>query len=104
MAPIILLAEVAGAVSRRTGEERRGLDAVRYIMELEGISLANLESELAVRSAEVAAQLFIRGTDATYVALAQAVGLPLVTWDGEQRERGAASIDVRTPSELMGGG
>jgi predicted nucleic acid-binding protein len=40
----------------------------------------------------------LKGSDAVYVALAERMGIPLITWDNEQLARGAAVIDVRTPT------
>ncbi len=41
--------------------------------------------------------------DAVYVALARDLGLPLVTWDDEQRTRASTVVTVRTPGEMMAG-
>jgi hypothetical protein len=35
-------------------------------------------------------------------ALAYDLGLPLVTWDDEQKTRASKVVTVRTPGELMG--
>jgi predicted nucleic acid-binding protein len=39
----------------------------------------------------------MRGADAVYIAAAATLGLPLVTWDVEQRERAREVIDVFVP-------
>jgi predicted nucleic acid-binding protein len=41
----------------------------------------------------------LRGADAVYVALARRLGMPLVTWDAEQRERAKPVVRVVTPEE-----
>lgn len=99
-APVILLAEVAGAVARRTGREERGLRAIENIVEIEDIRLVTLDPEMTMRSARVAAGLYLRGADATYVALAQETGYPLVTWDSQQAERAKGSVQTLTPADL----
>ena len=43
----------------------------------------------------LAMELQLRGTDAVYVAVAHMLGLPLLTWDREQIERGGQRIDAR---------
>jgi predicted nucleic acid-binding protein len=52
---------------------------------------------LAVRAAEIAASERIRGCDSIYVALAAQFEMDLVTFDGQQLERGAAIVVTRTP-------
>ena len=51
--------------------------------------LVDLDHQRARLTADVAADLRLRGADATYVAAAQELNLPLVSWDREQIERGA---------------
>jgi len=97
-----LLPEVAGPISRASGE----MLARRVLSELTGlfgVRLLSLGHDLSLHSARSAARLRLRGADAVYVALAASFGMPLVTWDGEQQERAARAIDVRTPSELLAG-
>jgi hypothetical protein len=38
------------------------------------------------------------GVRALYLAVAANLGLPLATWDVEQRDRGARLVEVVTPS------
>lgn len=100
-APVLLLAEVAGAVSRRTGRAEEGLRAVGDITSLRDVRLVRLGPEMALSAARTAAELGIRGADATYVSLSVEAGFPLVTWDSEQHARGSAVVVTRTPGELM---
>jgi predicted nucleic acid-binding protein len=46
-----------------------------------------------------AVRLLLRGTDAVYVALAQQLKMPLVTWDLEQHDRSQSVITALTPEE-----
>jgi predicted nucleic acid-binding protein len=43
----------------------------------------------------------MKGTDAVFVALASQLDLPLVSWDRQQRERGAGFCRTMTPVEAM---
>lgn len=98
MAPIVLVAEVGGAITRRT---RRPRFAHRVIEELFGskeLRLVPIDHDLARDGALLAVDLGLKGTDAMYVALARQLDVPLVTWDREQRERGAAVIRTIEPS------
>jgi predicted nucleic acid-binding protein len=96
--PVLLLPEVAGAVSRQTKRPRLGKRAVRMLLRLPGLRLVPLENRLGTTAAEIAAALGLRGADAVYVATAHHLNIPLVTWDVEQRERAGRLITVLTPT------
>ncbi|MBI4219418.1 MAG: PIN domain-containing protein [Chloroflexi bacterium] len=97
VAPALLLPEVAGAVSRRTGVPALGERAANLIEQLPGVRLVPLDADLAPLSANLAAKHQLRGADAVYIALAQYLGLPLVTWDREQVERGGRVVLALAP-------
>ena len=102
VAPTLLLPEVCGPISRLSSE----LDARRalsFIDRISALRLVPLRHDSARTSARFAAQFRLRGADSVYVALAHDLGLPLVTWDGEQRERAAAVVTVQTPADLLQG-
>jgi predicted nucleic acid-binding protein len=101
VAPLLVLAEVAGAVARRTGLSALGAHAVSLVRHLPNARLVAVDEELAQLGALVAAQLRLRGADALYVALARRLGIPLVTWDQEQRERGRPLIAVLNPQDIL---
>jgi predicted nucleic acid-binding protein len=100
-APLLVLAEVAGAVARRTGLSELGAHAVSLVQHLPDARLVAIDAELAQLGARVAAELRLRGADALYVALARRLGAPLVTWDQEQRERGRQPVTVLNPQEAL---
>ena len=95
--PSLVIPEVAGAISRRTARPNLGHRAVRLLLRVPDLRLVPLDHELAVTAAELAASLGLRGADAIYVAIAQVLGLALVTWDTEQQERGGRIVRVQTP-------
>lgn len=95
--PIHLLAEVGGAVARRTGDPRAGRRAVAVLLRLPSVRLVPLDQSLGETSARLAADLRLCGADAEYVALASVLGVPMVTWDGEQIGRAAGVIAAHTP-------
>ena len=97
--PAVALAEIAGAVARRTGRSELGLRAMSLVRRLPIVRLVSVDMELAVLGAEAAAELGLRGADALYVALARRLNAPLVTWDQEQRVRSQATIAVLAPAE-----
>ena len=101
VAPAVALAEVAGAVARRTGQPQLGKSAATLLQTAPNARLVSIGPELAEQGAVAAADLRLRGADALYVALAQRLGVPLVTWDQEQQERGQRVITVLTPQETI---
>lgn len=98
VAPAILLAEVAAAVSRRTARPRLARRAAAELERIPEIRLVSVDGELARAAALLAADLGLRGADSLYVAVARRLRLPLVTWDGEQRDRGRRVVRVGSPS------
>jgi predicted nucleic acid-binding protein len=95
--PVLVLAEVAGGIARRTGRARLAERAVNDLLSLSGVRLARLDFSLAAEAARLATSLRLRGADATYVATAHRLGIPLITWDREQRERAASVIPTYEP-------
>ena len=97
VAPVILLAEVAAALGRGLGDGELAEYAVGVLLSRRWVELFPVTQALATRAAKIAAEQKIRGCDAIYVALAQQLGMELVTLDGDQLDRGAAVVRTRTP-------
>jgi predicted nucleic acid-binding protein len=98
VAPLLLPTEVAGAVSRRTGDPPLARRAIEALLRLPALRLVPLDPQLARAAADLAADLGLRGADAVYVATAQALHLPLLTWDDDQRDRAGRVIGAFTPT------
>jgi predicted nucleic acid-binding protein len=64
LAPSLLLAEIGGAVSRRTSPSL-GLKAIKQIENLPGLQLVEMENSLLREAALLAAELGLRGADST---------------------------------------
>lgn len=96
-APLPFLAEVAGAISRTTGDAELAQDVISQVQALGVIELVPVNEFLGLRAAEIAAAHRLRGCDALYAALAEQLGAELVTLDQEQVERGTAVIPTRHP-------
>ncbi len=75
-----------------------GRRVIADIVSHPAVRLRSLDDALVDGTAEIAADLLLRGPDAFYVALARRMGIPLVTWDNEQLVRASTVIDVRTPT------
>jgi predicted nucleic acid-binding protein len=97
ISPTLLLAEVAGAVARRTRKPRLARRAVEAVLRLPALRLVPVDDVLARTAANLAAKLRVRGADAIYIATAAALRVPLATWDLEQRDRAAHVVDVFVP-------
>lgn len=91
VSPILLLAEVAGVLARRTGDPALAASAVNGLLRLAGLRLVAVGPHLGRLAAQLSCDLGLRGSDALYVAVAYHLGLPLVTLDREQRA-GAARV------------
>lgn len=95
--PALFIAKVAGAVTRRTGVEHVGTRSIQDILAHPAIDVVAVDQALGTRAVVLAARLSLRGSDAVYMALAERLGIPLVTWDVEQFTRAAPLIITRHP-------
>ena len=93
MSPSLLLAEVAGAVSRRTIPSL-GHRAIQELQSLPGLRIIEMNNELIREAAGLAADLGLRGADSVYVAVAKQLGVPLLTFDVDQRERAKGKVEI----------
>ena len=96
-APVLLQSEVAGALTRRTGDQALGLRASRWIHALPELQLVVVDESLGALAADLAVALRLRGADAVYVALAAQLTLPLTSWDDEQIKRGGQHVTAQRP-------
>ncbi len=99
--PLIVLAEVAGTVSRTRRDPIAGRIAAAALRDIPCIRFLPLDEALAQDATEVAADYALRGADAIYVAVARRTGSALVSLDREQRTRAASVVTVMTPQEAL---
>ena len=99
--PLLVLVEIAGALSRTFHDPIRSRLEVELLHDLHNISFIPLDETLAQLAAELAADRGLRGSDAVYVAVAQRYGSTLVSLDREQRERARLVIRSLTPVEAL---
>ena len=97
--PILFLAEVGGGIVRRTGRPRLARTVLNDMLAAPTLHLIPVDEHLARSAADLAIDLRLRGADALYVAVARDLGIPLVTWDLEQRDRAGAVITTVTPAD-----
>ena len=96
--PALGLLETAGAVARRTGSSALAREIVTAIERLPNVVVVIPDAELWTLAVHAASGRALRGADALYVALAEALGMPLATWDDEQRTRAGRRIKTLTPA------
>jgi len=99
--PILVLAEVAGAIARQARDTTRAEMGLRFMRAQDWLSIHPLTESQGETAAAIAAQQFLRGADAVYAALARQLGTLLVTWDNELLERAAAVAPTFTPADWL---
>lgn len=96
LSPALLLSEIAGAISRRSGAPDLAQQAVEQIQRLPEVRLIAIDADLVQHATRLAAALGLRGADAFYVAAAEHLGLRLATLDADQARRAAGQITIET--------
>jgi len=99
--PLLVWAEIAGAVARRTSDTDRGLKVAGLISAQNWVRGVPLDASLASESMRLAAKLRLRGADAVYVALSVTCREPLITLDAEMLERARGVTEVFTPEQWL---
>jgi len=95
--PLLALAEIAGALSRREGRTDLAEAAVAQVLGNPAVRVVTLDLTLGRLAAEIAAHQRLRGADAVYVATARALDMPLLTWDRELHARARGVVTVLYP-------
>jgi len=101
VAPSLLLPEVAAAVIRARDDAELARRFALTLSRLPHLTLVPLDSALAERAADVAAQHRLWGSDAVYAAVSLQYGSVLVTLDKEQQRRMANVIAVHQPVDVL---
>mgnify|MGYP001278401041 CR=1 FL=1 len=98
VAPVLLLAEVAGAIARQTNQPLLGQKTIDRLLSVSNLRLIGLDHAAALRAARIAAERQLRGADAIYAATAAALNIPLVSWDCQQLARAGEIVLAHAPS------
>jgi len=99
-APAIVLAEAAAGVARFLDAPNLAGGYVGRWLAASRVTIWPVWASLATRAAEIVGTERVRGCDAVYLALAEALGQPLVTLDTEQLERGTTVVPTMRPGEV----
>ncbi len=97
--PLLLLAEIGGAMARRTGNSEIGEKAINQLLSIPTLRLVNIDHALGIQASRIAAAYRLRGADVIYVAVANQFNIPLVSWDKEHIKRVSDLITVYTPTK-----
>jgi predicted nucleic acid-binding protein len=98
IAPNLLLAEVGGAIARRCNDTALGQKVIDRLLAIPTLRLVNADHRLGLEAGRLAAIYRLRGADAFYVAVADQLQRPLVSWDREHLTRVTDLITVYTPA------
>lgn len=96
-APNLLLSEVGGAISRRLGRTNIGHKVINQLLSIPTLRLVSIDHPFGIQASRIAANYQLRGADALYVALADDLNVPLVSWDSEQITRASTLVKTYTP-------
>lgn len=95
--PVLVLPEIAAALSRRQGNSEAALQLVQEIKSLPGITFIDVDEAIAILAVDIAASNRLRGSDAIYAAVVLRFGTELITLDREQLDRLPKILPVRKP-------
>lgn len=99
--PNLVLAEVAGAISRTRGDPTRAEAFAASLSRLPNLSLVALDGALAQLAQGLAAEHGLRGADAVCAAVARRASSTLITLDSEHLTRLDGIVTTRTPEALL---
>jgi predicted nucleic acid-binding protein len=99
--PLLVLPESAAAIARATNDPAKAARMVRDIRGFPRLGLVLIDDALADRAAEIAITCRLKGADSVYVAVAEAVGATVITWDTEMLVRAAAVVPTMTPADWL---
>jgi predicted nucleic acid-binding protein len=95
--PNLALIEIAGVFARQTGKVGLATRTVRAVLALPRVQRHGLNDALGDRAAALAARCKLRGADAVYVALAEALDQPLISLDRDILERSSRIVEAEAP-------
>ncbi len=95
--PEYLLVEIAAVLTRQANRPHIVKRRVRSLYSYAPMKIEPVDADLLQASIDIAADLCLKAGDTIYVALANRLSIPPVTWDNEQLNRASALIETFTP-------
>jgi len=99
--PNLVLAEVAGAISRTRRNPLQAQSFAIALSTLPNVTFIPLDSASAHQAMMLAAQHNLRGADSIYAAVAKQFNCTLVTLDNEHLTRLAGIVKTQTPEKAL---
>ena len=99
--PLLLPVEVAATIGRKTRDARQGKQAAEWVRRFPGHMWQPLSEALAATAERFAADCFLRGADAIYVAVAHLSDSVLLTYDTEVIERAVRVVSIMNPDAWL---
>jgi predicted nucleic acid-binding protein len=96
--PQFAVVEVVGAIARRSGSPELAKKAATLVLKCPGLQLYHLDDAQFDTALRLPSTKRLSGADALYVALAQMLRVPLVSWDTEHLERAGGLIECFRPT------
>jgi predicted nucleic acid-binding protein len=97
--PALVVAQIASAIARTTNDRDTALTLARATASLPHVTLVPITA--AMDTANIAARYRLRGSDASYVAVAEKYATTLVSLDQEHLTKGAHVAVCQTPQEAL---
>ena len=101
--PALALAEIGGAIARRSSAPEPAVAAVDFIRAQDWIEVVPVGVALGEAAARLAIRNRLRGADAAYAALAAIRKVPLVTLDREIIDRAGDALVGMLPAQWSAG-
>jgi predicted nucleic acid-binding protein len=99
--PNLVLAEVAGAISRTRHNPTQAQMFAIALNNLPNVTVIPFDDILAQQTLLLAAKYGLRGADAVYAGVAMQAGSTLISLDNEQLTRLAAVVTTQTPEMTL---
>src|SRR5262245_11544594 len=99
--PMLVLAEVAGAISRTRQDPAKAQAFATALGQLPNVTVVPCDTALGQRALELAAQHGLRGADAVYAAVARQAACTLISLDNEHLARLTDIVRVQTPEDAL---
>ncbi len=99
--PNLVLAEVAGAISRTRNDPTQALAFATTLGKLPNVTFVPLDNVLMQQAQTLAALHALRGADAVYAAVALQSGCTLITRDNEHLTRLTGIVTAVTPEVAL---
>lgn len=99
--PSLLLPEVSATISRGTRDPDLAVEFTETLLRLPHLVIVSLDEQLGREAGRVAAEVFLRGSDAVYVATARRYAAALITLDQEMHDRPAELLTTYYPVEAL---